>query len=182
MPRQDYAGRTVAEIVDAFTSGKAAARDILEGVLARCERATPFNPIATLNAEGARAAADALDARRRDGSDFGPLAGVPVSAKDLIATKGLRTAFASLTMKDNVPASDADAIAQWRAADAVLFAKTTTPEYGHKVLTDSRLHGVTRNPWNPDHTSGGSSGGAAVSIALGLGPIAMSTDGAGSGR
>lgn len=182
MPHQDFAGRTVADIVAAFTSGKATARGILESVLARCEQAQPFNPIATLDADGARATADALDARRRNGGAFGALAAVPVSAKDLILTKGLRTAFASLTMKDNVPASDADAIAQWRAADAVLFAKTTTPEFGHKVLTDSRLHGVTRNPWNPDHTSGGSSGGAAVSIALGLGPIAMSTDGAGSGR
>ena len=84
---------------------------------------------------------------------------MPVSAKDLIATKGLRTAFASLTMKDNVPTEDAAAIANWRAADALLFAKTTTPEFGHKVLTDSRLHGITRNPWNPEHTSGGSSGG-----------------------
>ncbi|MCW5733640.1 MAG: amidase [Enhydrobacter sp.] len=182
MPLQDFAGRSVAGIVHAFTSGKAAARDIVEGVLARAERAKPFNPIATLDADGARAAADNLDARHKRGTEFGKLAAVPVSAKDLILTKGLRTAFASLTMKHNVPASDADAIAQWRAADAVLFAKTTTPEYGHKVLTDSRLHGVTRNPWNPDHTSGGSSGGAAVSIALGLGPIAMSTDGAGSGR
>ncbi len=182
MPLHDFAGRTVADIVAAFGSGKATARGILEGVLARVERAGPFNPIATLDADGARATADALDARRRNGAQLGALAAVPVSAKDLIATKGLRTAFASLTMKDNVPASDANAIAQWRDADAVLFAKTTTPEFGHKVLTDSRLHGVTRNPWNPAHTPGGSSGGAAVSIALGLGPIAMSTDGAGSGR
>jgi len=182
VPAQDFAGRQVADIVKAFTSGKVAARDIVEGVLERCKRAEPFNPIATLDAEGARKAADALDARKKRGTGFGALAAVPVSAKDLILTKGLRTAFASLTMKDNVPAADADAIAQWRAADAVLFAKTTTPEFGHKVLTDSRLHGITRNPWNPEHTSGGSSGGAAVSIALGLGPIAMSTDGAGSGR
>jgi len=182
MPPRDFAGRTVADHVQAFTSGKVAARDILEGVLDRTRQAEPFNPIATLDADGARAAADALDARRKRGGGFGALAGVPVSAKDLILTKGLRTAFASLTMKDNVPSVDADAIAQWRGADAVLFAKTTTPEFGHKVLTDSRLHGVTRNPWNREHTSGGSSGGAAVSVALGLGPIAMSTDGAGSGR
>ena len=182
MSAQDFAGRPVADIVKAFTSGKVAARDIVEGLLERCKRAEPFNPIATLDADGARKAADALDARRKRGTGFGTLAAVPVSAKDLILTKGLRTAFASLTMKDNVPVADADAIAQWRAADAVLFAKTTTPEFGHKVLTDSRLHGITRNPWNSEHTSGGSSGGAAVSIALGLGPIAMSTDGAGSGR
>lgn len=182
MPAQDFAGRTVADHVKAFTSGKVAARDIVEGLLERTKKAEPFNPIATLDAEGARAAADALDARRKRGTGFGALAAVPVSAKDLILTKGLRTAFASITMKDNVPSMDADAIAQWRAADAVLFAKTTTPEFGHKVLTDSRLHGVTRNPWNREHTSGGSSGGAAVSVALGLGPIAMSTDGAGSGR
>ena len=182
MPAQDFAGRPVAGLVKAFTSGKVAARDIVEGLLERCVRAEPFNPIATLDADGARMAADALDARRKQGGRFGALAAVPVSAKDLILTKGLRTAFASLTMKDNVPAIDASAIGQWKAADAVLFAKTTTPEFGHKVLTDSRLHGITRNPWNREHTSGGSSGGAAVSVALGLGPIAMSTDGAGSGR
>jgi len=179
---QDFAGRGVADIVQAFVAGKVGARDIIEGVLERCARAEPFNPIATLDADGVRAAADALDSRRKAGGALGSLAAVPVSAKDLILTKGLRTAFASLTMKDNVPAEDASAIAQWRAADALLFAKTTTPEFGHKVLTDSRLHGVTRNPWNREHTSGGSSGGAAVAIALGLGPIAMSTDGAGSGR
>ena len=182
MSAKDLAGRTVAQHVEAFTSGKVAARDIVDGLLERVKKAEPFNPIATLDADGARAAADALDARRKSGGKFGALAGVPVSAKDLILTRGLRTAFASLTMKDNVPAQDASAIGQWREADAVLFAKTTTPEFGHKVLTDSRLHGITRNPWNREHTSGGSSGGAAVAVALGLGPIAMSTDGAGSGR
>ena len=182
MSAKDLAGRTVAQHVEAFTSGKVAARDIVDGLLERVKKAEPFNPIATLDADGARAAADALDVRRKSGGKFGALAGVPVSAKDLILTRGLRTAFASLTMKDNVPAQDASAIGQWREADAVLFAKTTTPEFGHKVLTDSRLHGITRNPWNREHTSGGSSGGAAVAVALGLGPIAMSTDGAGSGR
>lgn len=182
MAAQDFAGKTVAGIVRAFNDGTASARAITESVLERCESAAPFNPIATLNADGARATADALDARRKAGGTFGALAAVPVSAKDLILTKGVRTAFASRTMVDNVPSVDASAIGQWRDADAVLFAKTTTPEYGHKVLTDSPLHGVTRNPWNREHTSGGSSGGAAVSIALGLGPIAMSTDGAGSGR
>ena len=182
MAAKDYAGRSVVEIVGAVASGGTSARDVLEGVLERCVRAAPFNPIATFDAEGARATADALDGRRKAGGALGKLAGVPVSAKDLILTRGVRTAFASITMKDNVPAEDASAIGQWRAADAVLFAKTTTPEYGHKVLTDSPLHGITRNPWNREHTSGGSSGGAAVSIALGLGPIAMTTDGAGSGR
>lgn len=158
MAAEDFAGKDVGAIVRAFTSGKARARDIVDGVLDRCARAAPFNPIATLDSENVRAAADALDSRRKAGGALGSLAAVPVSAKDLILTKNLRTAFASLTMKDNVPAEDASAIAQWRAADALLFAKTTTPEFGHKVLTDSRLHGVTRNPWNKEHTSGGSSG------------------------
>jgi len=133
---QDFAGRGVPDIVQAFVSGKAAARDIIEGTLDRCARAQPFNPIATLDAVGVRAAADALDRKHKAGGAVGSLAAVPVSAKDLILTKGLRTAFASLTMKDNVPAEDASAIGQWRAADALLFAKTTTPEFGHKVLTE----------------------------------------------
>jgi Asp-tRNA(Asn)/Glu-tRNA(Gln) amidotransferase A subunit family amidase len=121
---QDFAGKSVDAIVRAFVSGKARARDIIDGTLDRCKRAEPFNPIATLDTDGVRAAADALDARRKAGGPVGSLAAVPVSAKDLILTGGLRTAFASLTMKDNVPAEDAAAIAQWRAADALLFAGT----------------------------------------------------------
>lgn len=181
MSTPNLAGKPIAAVLDAFRRG-VRAREILEEVLGRCERAAPCNPIATLDAEGARATADALDARRNSGEAVGALAAVPFTAKDLILTRGLRTAFASLTQAGNVPATDAAVIAQLRAAGAVLFAKTTTPEYGHKVLTDSRLHGVTRNPWNLAHTPGGSSGGAAVAVALGLGPFAVSTDGAGSGR
>ena len=109
MAARDFAGRSVADVVGAVSRGATTARDILEGVLERCARAAPFNPIATLNAEGARAAADALDARRKAGGALGKLAGVPVSAKDLILTKGVRTAFASITMKDNVPSQDASA-------------------------------------------------------------------------
>ena len=84
MPLHDFAGRTVADIVAAFGSGKATARGILEGVLARVERAGPFNPIATLDADGARATADALDARRRNGAQLGALAAVPVPASGLL--------------------------------------------------------------------------------------------------
>ncbi|MBL8675035.1 MAG: amidase, partial [Rhodospirillales bacterium] len=105
-------------IARAFTAGAVSARDIVERTLDRCAAAAPFNPIATLDADGARATADALDKRRASagGGAFGPLAAVPFSAKDLILTKGLRTAFGSLTQADNVPAVDADAIAQLRAA------------------------------------------------------------------
>lgn len=182
MRAQRGEGWSAREINRSFVLGGRSATEIIERLLSRCRSAEPFNPFAALDARGALACARDLDRRRGSGGALGALAAVPFSAKDLISTKGLRTAYASLTQKDNVPEADADAVAQLRQADAVLFAKTTTPEYGHKVLTDSRLHGVTRNPWDPQRTCGGSSGGAGVAVALGLGPIAVSTDGAGSGR
>jgi aspartyl-tRNA(Asn)/glutamyl-tRNA(Gln) amidotransferase subunit A len=182
LPEQDFTGRPIAELTEAFATGAASARGIVEALLARCERARPFNPFAILDDAGARAAADDLDAARKKRATDGALAAVPYSAKDLILSKGLRTSFASRTLATYVPSIDASVIAQLRAAGGILFAKTTTPEFGHKVLTDSPLHGVTRNPWNREHSTGGSSGGAAAAVAMGLGPIAITTDGAGSGR
>ncbi|MEJ1938006.1 amidase family protein, partial [Nostoc sp. NIES-2111] len=155
---------------------------MIEDLLARCEAAAPCNAFATIDPDYARREADAADAAFGSGRDPGPLAGIPVSVKDLLNTKGMRTAWGSRAFADNVPTADAAAIAALRDAGAILYAKTTTPEFGHKIVTDSPLHGITRNPWNLERTSGGSSGGGAVAAALDLGPVAITTDGAGSSR
>jgi aspartyl-tRNA(Asn)/glutamyl-tRNA(Gln) amidotransferase subunit A len=94
----------------------------------------------------------------------------------------VRTTYGSLLHDKNLPREDAVATARMRQAGAVLFGKTTTPEFGHKALTDAPLFGRTRNAWSAERTSGGSSGGAAVAVAAGIGPIGIATDGGGSTR
>src|SRR5262245_39052689 len=116
------------------------------------------------------------------GASLGPLHGVPFSVKDLLFTTGVRTTMGSAIFADQVPAEDAVPVRRLREAGAILIGKTTTPEFGHKPLTDSPLFGVTRNPWDLSRTAGGSSGGAAAAVATGQGPLALGTDGGGSIR
>jgi aspartyl-tRNA(Asn)/glutamyl-tRNA(Gln) amidotransferase subunit A len=126
----------------------------------------------------ARAAEDAV----MRGDPLGSLHGVPFSAKDLIAVGGVPFCFGSRTMADNVGAADAPAVARMKQAGAILIGKTTTSEFGCKAVGDCPLTGITRNPWNPAKTPGGSSAGAAASVAAGITPLALGTDGGGSIR
>jgi aspartyl-tRNA(Asn)/glutamyl-tRNA(Gln) amidotransferase subunit A len=108
---------------------------------------------------------------------------VPASIKDLILTRGWPTLRGSHTVDPNQPWEvDAPATARLREAGAVLLGKTTTPEFGCKGETNSPLTGITRNPWDPSKTPGGSSGGTAAAVAAGMGPLSVGTDGAGSVR
>jgi aspartyl-tRNA(Asn)/glutamyl-tRNA(Gln) amidotransferase subunit A len=132
--------------------------------------------------EAALTAAAEAEAAVAAGRPLGPLHGVPVSVKDLVDVGGLRTTHGSHVHADNVARADSIAVARLRAAGAIVVGKTTTPEFGHKGITTSPLTGITRNPWNPARTPGGSSGGAAAAVAAGLAPLAVGTDGAGSIR
>jgi aspartyl-tRNA(Asn)/glutamyl-tRNA(Gln) amidotransferase subunit A len=167
-----------------FASGDASPVEACRAVLARIERFNPkFKAFVRVDAEGALSAARASEVRWRDKSPLGPLDGVPVSIKDLILTKALPTLRGSFTVDEDQPWDvDAPVAARLREAGAVLLGKTATPEFGCKGETNSPRSGFTRNPWNPARTPGGSSGGAAVAVALGMGPIAVGTDGAGSVR
>jgi len=111
-----------------------------------------------------------------------PLLGVPVSVKDLTPVKDLRTTRGSLAHAEWVPGFDAPAVARLREAGAVIIGKTNTSEFGWSAATTNRVAGTTRNPWCPELTPGGSSGGAAVAVASGMGVAATGTDGAGSIR
>lgn len=141
-----------------------------------------LNAYVTVTAEAALAEAKAAEAAVMRGERLPPLHGVPVSIKDLIETAGIRTTHGSHVHADLVPNRDDLQVQRLKAAGAIIVGKTTTPEFGHKGMTDSPLTGITRNPWNTAHSSGGSSGGAAVAVAAGLGPLALGTDGAGSIR
>jgi len=136
----------------------------------------------TVDVDGARRAARVTDQRRLAGEELGPLNGVPFSVKDLLDTVGVRTTYGSRSLADNVPEVDVAAVARLRAAGAILIGKTATPEFAASMPTRSALNGITRNPWNRNHSPGGSSGGAGAAVAAGIGPLAVSTDGGGSAR
>ncbi len=157
--------------------------EVTQAVLARAERLQGnLNCFITLCAD--QAMDEAKEAERKAVSDepLGLLHGIPLTVKDIVNTKGVRTTFGAVPYKDNVPDHDAVAVARLREAGAILIGKTTTPEFGSKCFTDSPLFGRTRNAWNAARSSGGSSGGAAVAVASGIAPLAVATDGGGSTR
>jgi aspartyl-tRNA(Asn)/glutamyl-tRNA(Gln) amidotransferase subunit A len=157
--------------------------ELMKAVLTRAEKLQPvLNCFITLIPEQALAAAKRAEDEVLQGKPLGLLHGIPYAAKDLVNTAGVRTTFGSLLHEDNVPKEDAVATARMKQAGAILFGKTTTPEFGHKALTDGPLFGRTRNAWSAERTSAGSSGGAAVAVAAGIGPIGVATDGGGSTR
>jgi aspartyl-tRNA(Asn)/glutamyl-tRNA(Gln) amidotransferase subunit A len=157
--------------------------EVVEAVLARIERLNPaLNCFAAVTAEEARDAAVAAEVAVMTGEPLGPLHGVPVSIKDLVFTRRVATTGGSRLFADHVPEEDAVSVERLKGAGAIIIGKTTTPEFGHKGVTDSPLFGITHNPWNPALTPGGSSGGAGAAVAAGLGPLAVGTDGGGSIR
>ena len=174
---------SAVELKERYRSKTLSPVEVMQAVLSRAERLNPhLNCCITICHELAMDGARQAEARIMSGQAYPPLTGIPYSAKDLINTKGIRTTYGALPFKDNVPNDDALVISRLRDAGAILFAKTTTPEFGTAGLTDSPLFGKTRNAWSVNRTSGGSSGGAAVAVASGLGPLALATDGGGSTR
>ncbi|HYB74565.1 MAG TPA: amidase [Candidatus Sulfotelmatobacter sp.] len=157
--------------------------EVVDAVLARIERLNPsLNAYCTVTAEAARASARAAEAAVMGGGPLGPLHGVPVSIKDLVITKGIRTTWGSKIHEHVVPEEDAPLVERLKAAGAIILGKTNTPEYGWTAETDNRVFGPTRNPWDGARSAGGSSGGAGAAVAAGLGPLAVGTDGGGSIR
>ncbi len=168
---------------EAIAAKEVTATEVLDALLARITSVNPpINAIVTLAADTARAEARAVDERLAAGEVQGPLFGVPVTIKDLIETRGLRTTFGSLYRQDFVPDQDAVLVERLRAAGCPILGKTNTPEFGIKFATDNKVFGVTRNPWNLERSPGGSSGGAAAQVAAGMGPLAVGNDGGGSIR
>jgi len=157
--------------------------EVVEAVLARIEASQPsLNAFLAVCADDARRDARAAEARLADDDAPPPLLGVPFSVKDLVNTAGVVTSFGSRLLADNMPTQDSLCVARLKQAGAILVGKTTTPEFGHKPLTEAPLFGRTANPWDLGRTSGGSSGGAAAAVAAGLAPLAVGTDGGGSIR
>src|ERR1700722_18238893 len=157
--------------------------EVLDAPLAAIAEINPkLNAIVTLAAEQAQDAARRSERAVMKGEPLGPLHGLPVAIKDVMPTAGIRTTFASPLYRDHVPAEDAEVVRRLKAAGAIVLAKTNTPEFACGAHTDSALFGPARNPWNPDLSPAGSSGGSAVAVATGMVPIAQGTDFGGSVR
>ena len=175
---------SMLEAAAAIRLGTYTASALLERCLAAIEAQNgSLNAFVYLDIAGARAAAAEVDARLARGDDVGPLAGVPFGVKDLEDCAGMPTTHGSLLFIDDGPvADDSIHVGRLRAAGAIPIGKTATPEFGTIQFTRSKALGVTRNPWDPTCTPGGSSGGSAAAVAAGLVPFATASDGGGSIR
>ena len=180
----DPAIMTAEELLARFADKSLSPLEATEAAFARVDRYdSAFNAFVFVDREGALAAARESEGRWAKGAPHGRLDGVPVTVKDIIWMQGFPTKRGSKTLADAPPdTEDAPAVARLKEAGAVILGKTTSPEFGWKGVTDSPLTGITRNPWNPERTPGGSSGGAAAAAAAGMGALHIGTDGGGSIR
>lgn len=179
----DFAYTPALELLRLIRKREASPVEILEQCLAAIERLEPrLTCFVTRTPNLAMAAARRAERAVSALEPLGPLHGLPISVKDLIAVANVPLTFGSRTSKGNVADADAPSVERVKAAGACIVGKTTTSEFGCKAAGDSPLTGITRNPWNTKKTPGGSSCGAAASVAAGLTPFALGTDGGGSIR
>ena len=180
----DLALLPATELVEHFRRGRASPVEVAEAVLSRIEQHQPaVNAYCLVDAERALAQARAAQDRYRRGEPSGRVDGIPVAVKDVFLSAGWPTLRGSRLADAAGPwDDDAPVVAALRSEGAVLVGKTTTPELGWKGVTDSPLHGVTGNPWDHGRTAGGSSGGSAAAVVLGMATLALGTDGGGSIR
>ena len=182
-PMTDYETLSAPAIAAGIRKGFFSAWEVTRAALEYIERSEPrINAFVHLAPDVALANASALDAKRARGEDLGELGGVPISIKDLYHVVDMPTSFGSPIFAGQVAKQDSLPVARLRSANTVIIGKTTLPEFAHKSFTDAALFGITRNPWNPAYTSGGSSGGSAASVAAGQTRISLGSDGGGSIR
>lgn len=174
---------TAIDIAKSVQTRECKASDIITRCLDRIRQTNAaINAFVDVYEEDAVAAAERIDKRVADGGTIGPLAGVPVAVKDFTPLKGKRTTYGSLAYKDNIGDFDPIYVQRLRDAGAIVVGKTNTPEFAHAGFCTNRVFGTTFNPWNTDHTPGGSSGGAGSAVGANAVPLAEGTDMAGSIR
>ena len=183
MANDDLRFMPAADLAAAIARRKVSPVDAVKAVLDAIDDTKTLNAWVTVDADAALKAARATErAAMRRGVRLGPLHGVPFGVKDLVITKGVRTTFGTPLYRDNVPTEDAPSVARMKAAGGIMIGKTNTPTFGWVGVTDNLIFGLTRNPWNPERTPGGSSGGAGAALAAGMAPLHIGTDGGGSIR
>jgi aspartyl-tRNA(Asn)/glutamyl-tRNA(Gln) amidotransferase subunit A len=172
-----------AAIPERIAAGEITAAAVVEACLERIGAVdASIGAFVTVDADGARAAAARIDANRAAGRPLGPLAGVPVALKDILATRGLPTRCGSRVLEPFVPPCDATLVARLREAGAIVLGKTNMDEFAMGSSTENSAYQLTRNPWDPARVPGGSSGGSAAAVAADEAPVALGTDTGGSIR
>jgi aspartyl-tRNA(Asn)/glutamyl-tRNA(Gln) amidotransferase subunit A len=181
---KDILSLSATQLIEQYRAKRLSPVDALNAALQQADEQNPIhNAFVVLDRESAMRAARQSEGRWQRGTPLGRVDGIPTTVKDLILAKGWPTLRGSRTIDPNQKwEEDGATVARLREQGAVFLGKTTTPEFGWKGVTDSPLTGVTRNPWNTEMTPGGSSGGAAVAAALGMGWMHVATDGGGSIR
>jgi amidase len=181
MDGRDLAFSGIARQAELIREGEVSSRELVELYLGRIEELNPrLNAFTVVLGERALAEADAADARRASG-EGAPLLGVPIAIKDVCDVEGEVTGFGTGAF-DRPATADAEIVRRLRSAGAVILAKTTLPELAICAFTESKTWGVTRNPWNTERSTGGSSGGSGAAVAAGLVGVASASDGGGSIR
>jgi amidase len=183
MKTEDYCNWSAAEIVRAVSAGETTCREVTDACLRRIDEVNPVVlAVVEIDPDGALQAADEADASIRRGEPLGPLHGVPVVTKPSVDQRGSATMNGVAAFKDRIAGADNPTIANLRKAGAIIVGRTNTPSFSWRWFTGNEVHGETTNPWNANVTAGGSSGGAAVAVSVGIVPIAHGTDVAGSNR
>ena len=171
------------KVRDMVASKEVSPRELVDTFLDRIETLDPrLHSYLTVSADLARETATKAEEAVTRGDQLGPLHGIPISIKDLEFSKGIRSTMGCYVFRDHVPDEDSVVVERVRQAGAIIMGKTNTPEFGQSGTTENRLGDPCRNPWNPERTSGGSSGGAGAALAAGLCSLATGSDGGGSIR
>lgn len=180
----DFRSVTVEALAASIRARDLTAMAVVEHALARIEALDPtLGAFVAVDGDGARAQAEAIDGRLDAGEEVGPLAGIPLGVKDLADAAGFVTTKGAMHRRRAEPAAaDSTEVDRLRAAGCVVVGKTNTPEFGFIADTFNPLFGPTRNPWNPQRSPGGSSGGTAAAVAAGMIPVGTGSDGGGSIR
>ncbi|MEC6988526.1 MAG: amidase family protein, partial [Actinomycetota bacterium] len=174
---------STTETAQRIAAKEVSSREVLEHMVDRADRLDgQINAIIQRDLDRARATADAADAALAAGQPLGPLHGVPMTVKDSFQTEGCITTSGAPELADFVPSEDADPVARVRDAGAVIWGKTNLPIWAGDIQSYNEVYGTTLNPFHPDRTCGGSSGGSAASLAMGFTSLEVGSDIGGSIR
>jgi len=174
---------SATQLAKKIRSGDLTSVEVITAYLDQIEKHNPtLNAIVTLDAEGALSRAREADEALTRGETWGPLHGVPITLKDHYETAGMRTTYGDPLYADYIPEQDATVVSRLRRAGAIILGKTNLPYLGQDAQTFNAMFGVTNNPWDTQHTPGGSSGGSAAAVAAGLTALGIGSDYGGSIR